>query len=188
RLCQTKYQPSLYERIGLWRGIVMTHVLARYIHHDEPGRIPQLVAKVAIAVAAVEIEIESPIERRERRKREPQRVGAERWDSRRILLARSLGDRFRLARIHQVRRLLGDERIDVDAIDQIERIEHVAFRLGHLAALLVPDDRIDVDVVKRYATQKIRRHHDHPRDPEADDVEAGDERRRWPERSQLPRV
>ena len=43
-------------------------------------------------------------------------------------------------------------------------------------ALLVAHEGVDVDVVERHLLHEVRAHHHHARDPEEDDVEAGDER------------
>jgi hypothetical protein len=82
------------------------------------------------------------------------------------LPARALRDRLGLPRVHHVGGALGDERLDVDAVDQVERVEDVALRLRHLLAFLVADDRVDVDVLERDAAGEPGRHHDHPGDPE----------------------
>ena len=53
---------------------------------------------------------------------------------------------------------------------------HVALGLGHLLSVVVAYQAVDVD---RRGTgprlRKLQPHHDHPRDPEEDDVEAGDQ-------------
>ena len=60
-------------------------------------------------------------------------------------------------------------------VDQVERIDDVALRLRHLLALLVADQRVDVDVAERHLVHHVEAHHHHARDPEEDDVEAGDQ-------------
>src|SRR5258708_5340106 len=59
-----------------------------------------------------------------------------------------------------------------DAVDEVERIERIALRLGHLVALGVAHDGIDVHMPKRHFAGEMLRHHDHPGDPEENDVEA----------------
>ena len=103
----------------------------------------------------------------------------------RELLARALRDRLALLLEHQSGRALRDQRLERRAVDQVERIEDVALRLRHLLAFLVADDRVDVDVAERDFAGEVGRHHDHPDDPEEDDVEAGDQHRRGQERAQL---
>ena len=81
-------------------------------------------------------------------------------------------------RLHQPGGALGDQVVERDAVDDVERVEDVALGLGHLLAVLVADQAGDVDVLERHAAGEVVGHHDHPRDPEEDDVEAGDQHRR----------
>ena len=67
------------------------------------------------------------------------------------------------------------ERVGAVAVDQLERIDDVALRLRHLLALLVADQRVDVDLAERHLVHEVEAHHHHAGDPEEDDVEAGDE-------------
>jgi valyl-tRNA synthetase len=60
-------------------------------------------------------------------------------------------------------------------VDQFERVDDVALRLGHFRAALVAHERVDVDGAKRDIFHEMQSHHHHPRDPEEDDVEAGDQ-------------
>ena len=92
-----------------------------------------------------------------------------------ILLARGLLDRRRQLRLHQSRGALGDQRLEVDAVDDVERVDDVALGLGHLVAVLVADEAGDVDVAERHLAHELQAHHHHARDPEEDDVEAGDQ-------------
>ena len=75
----------------------------------------------------------------------------------------------------QAGRALLEQRLERDAVDQVDRVEHVAFRLAHLLALRVAHQAVDVDVAERHLAGEVHRHHDHPGDPEEDDVVAGDE-------------
>ena len=69
------------------------------------------------------------------------------------------------------------QRIEIDAVDQVERVEGVALRLRHLLALGVAHDGVDVDVAERHLAGEMQARHDHAGDPEEDDVEAGDQHR-----------
>ena len=60
-------------------------------------------------------------------------------------------------------------------VDDAERIDDVAFRLRHLRAFLVANQAVDVDGRKRRLLPEMQTHHHHPRDPEEDDVPAGDQ-------------
>ena len=121
--------------------------------------------------------------------REAQRIGAVRGDAVRKLLARVLLDaaRCRCGCISPAG-ALGDQRFEVDAVDQIDRIDDVALRLRHLVAVLVADQPGDVDLAERHVAGELQAHHDHARDPEEDDVEAGHQHAGRIERLQLARL
>ena len=169
--------------------LVEADVLALDVHQHEARRVPQLVAEVAIALAAVEIEVERAVERRERREREAQRVGAERRDAVRKLLARALARSSRPA--------AGPSGCDVRLATSVST-STPSIRSSGSRTLPFDFDifwpsssrtmRVDVDVAKRHLAGEQGRRHDHPRDPEEDDVEAGDQHRRRQERAQLARV
>ena len=57
----------------------------------------------------------------------------------------------------------------------VERIDHVALGLRHLVAVLVGDDRRQVDGAERHLPHEVQADHHHAGDPEEDDVGAGDE-------------
>ena len=142
------------------------------VHQHVARRVPELVAEVAVALDAAEVEADVAAHRRERRKREAQCVGAERRDALWKLLARGFLDRRLHLRLHEARRALGHERLEVDAVDQVERIDDVALRLRHLLAVLVADEPGDVDLAERHVARELEPEHDHAGDPEEDDVEA----------------
>ena len=58
------------------------------------------------------------------------------------LLARGFLDLLRLLRIHQAVGAFLDERIERDAVDEIERIEDVALRLRHLLAFGIAHEAV----------------------------------------------
>ena len=60
-------------------------------------------------------------------------------------------------------------------VDQFQRVDDVALRLRHLRAAGVAHQRVDVDRGERHLVHEMQAHHHHARDPEEDDVEAGDE-------------
>ena len=62
--------------------------------------------------------------------------------------------------------------------NEVHGVNAVALRLGHAAAVLGKDRRVDDDVLKRNLVQEVQRAHDHAGDPQRDDVARGDERRR----------
>ena len=62
--------------------------------------------------------------------------------------------------------------------NEVHGVNAVALGLGHAAAVLGKDRRVDDDVLKRHLIQEVQRAHDHAGDPQRDDVARGDERRR----------
>ena len=81
-------------------------------HRDEARGIPQLVAEVAVARDAREIEADVAARRGERGEREAQRVRAVRRDAFRELLARVLFDGRRELRLHEAGGALRDQRLE----------------------------------------------------------------------------
>ena len=69
------------------------------------------------------------------------------------------------------------QRVGAVFVDDAERVDDVALRLRHLGAGRVAHQAVDVDVVERHFLHEVQAHHHHARDPEEDDVEAGDQRR-----------
>ncbi len=69
------------------------------------------------------------------------------------------------------------ERVGAELIHDGERIHHVALRLRHLPPFRVAHEGVDVDVVEGHLAHHLEPEHRHPRHPEEDDVEAGDEDR-----------
>ena len=62
--------------------------------------------------------------------------------------------------------------------NEVHGVNAVALGLGHAAAVLGKNRRVDDDVLKRHLVQEVQRAHDHAGDPQRDDVARGDERRR----------
>lgn len=110
--------------------------------------------------------------------RETQGVGTESRDAFAEFLAGRLCDRIGLFRVHQSESPLLDKRFDVDTVDQVDRIQRIAFGLGHFLAAGIPDKAVDVNGLERYLAGEVQGHHDHAGDPEENDVEAGYQHRR----------
>ena len=89
---------------------------------------------------------------------------------------------------HQPDRGLGEQLGQRDPVDEVQRVQRVALGLGHLLAVGVAHQRIDVDVAERHLAGEVQRHHDHPGDPEEDDVKARDEDRGGQERLEVLRL
>src|SRR3954470_17083033 len=65
-------------RLGVFREAA---VLALAVHQDEAGRVPELVAEVAVALASLGVEVDVAAKARQRGEGEAQRVGAEAGDA-----------------------------------------------------------------------------------------------------------
>ena len=94
-------------------------------------------------------------------------------------VAVALDPRFAELDVPALRRHRGKrepQRIGAEAVDEVERVDDVALRLRHLRPLLVAHEGVDVDVAEGDLRHEMKPHHHHPRDPEEDDVEAGDQR------------
>ena len=62
--------------------------------------------------------------------------------------------------------------------NEVHGVNAVALGLGHAAAVLGQDRRVDNDVLKGHLVQEVQRAHNHSGDPQRDNVARGDERRR----------
>ena len=150
-------------------------ILAFAVHQHEAGGVPQLVAKVAVPLAPLAVKVDAAPERCQCRKRESQRIGAVGGYAVRKLFfgfLAHLGCGFGLA---QSGGALVQQRCQRDAINQVHRVQHIAFGFAHLAALRVPHQSVDIDVFERHLAGEVGGHHDHPGHPEKDDVVAGDQ-------------
>src|SRR6266851_853049 len=86
--------------------------------------------------------------------------------------------------------------VGAEALDDVDEVDDVALGLGHLLAVGVADEAVDVDLfegdsVREFAIaavghgdveHEVAAEHDHAGDPEEEDVEAGDEEGGWVER------
>ena len=67
------------------------------------------------------------------------------------------------------------QRIGAIVVDEVQGVDDIALRLRHFRALLVTDERVDIDVAEGDLFLEMEAHHHHAGDPEEDDVEAGDQ-------------
>ncbi len=68
------------------------------------------------------------------------------------------------------------QRVGAIGVDQLQRVDDVALGLGHLGAFFVAHQPVDIDGAEGHLAHHRQLHHHHPRHPEEDDVEAGDQR------------
>ena len=71
------------------------------------------------------------------------------------------------------------QRVGAVLVDQAERIDRVALRLGHLLPVRVADQAVEVERLPRHLAHELDPLHRHPRVPEEHDVEAARSARRW---------
>ena len=146
------------------------------LHEDEAGGIPQFVAEVAVAFDALEVKDDVAPHGRLRGEGEAQCVGAVRGDAVGKFFAGLCGDFCRFLRLHHAAGALGDEAFEVDAVDDVERVEDVAFGFGHFLSFAVAHQAVDIDFFEGdFAVHAVHAHQHHARDPEEDDVKAGNE-------------
>jgi len=145
------------------------------IHERKTAGIPQLVAEVAVALAALGVEVDAAAQRGQRGEGEAQRVGAVGRDAFGEFLFGLLAHLGRGLGLAQAVGALFEQGFERDAVDQVHRVQHIALGLAHLLALRVEHQAVDVDMLEGDAAGEVGRHHDHAGDPEEDDVVAGDQ-------------
>ncbi|MCY1511051.1 hypothetical protein D9M68_454450 [compost metagenome] len=170
------------------RVLQQAAVLAFAVHQHEARGVPQLVAEVAVALAALAVEVDAAAQRGQRGEGEAQRIGAEGRNALGEFLLRVLAHRRCGLGLAQALGALVEQRGQLDAVDQVDRVEHVAFRLAHLLALGVAHQAVDVHVLERHSAHEVLGHHDHPGDPEEDDVVARHEHGRGQVQRQVLRL
>ncbi|MNH03251.1 hypothetical protein D3C79_625080 [compost metagenome] len=155
-------------------------VLTFRVHQHKAAGVPQLVTEVAVAFQALHVPVDVTAGRGQRRQGEAQGVGAVRFDTVRELLLGALADFFRQLRLHHVAGAFFQQIFQRDAVNHVQRIDDVAFRLGHLLPFVVADQAGHVDRLERdlrlavFVLHEVHGQHDHARNPEEDDVEAAD--------------
>ncbi len=131
------------------------------VHQGEAAGVPQLVAEVLVALGAVHVELDVAAVGGQRGDGEAQRIGTVGSNAVREFLAGGLFDLLHHLRLHQAAGTLGDQVVDGDAVDDVQRVEHVALALGHLLALAVADQAGEVDVLERDLSDQVVGGHDH---------------------------
>ena len=163
-------------------------VLILAVHQHEARGVPQLVAEVAVALAALGVEVDVPPEARVAGHGEAQRVGTIGRHALRELFPHPRGHLGRGLGFAQAGGALVDQGVQVHALDQVHRVEHVALGLAHLLAFAVAHHPVDVDVAKGHLAREVGGHHDHPGDPEEDDLVAGDQHGRRQKKLEVLRL
>ena len=70
----------------------------------------------------------------------------------RVMFAMLLGE----VRLHHAAGALFDQRLQIDAVDHIDGVQHVALGLGHLLAVAVAHQAVDVDLPEGTSPMNLR--------------------------------
>src|SRR5690606_30420054 len=170
--------PTVSQRQFYW-FIVDTAVFAFGIHQYVAGSVPKLVTEVAVAFQALHVPVDVTAGGGHGCQGETQGVGAVGGDAFGEFLLGALADFLGQLRLHQVAGAFLQQLVQRDTVDHVQRVDDVTLGLGHLVAVLVPDQTGDVYGFERYlwgavfVFHEVHGHHDHPGNPEEDDVETG---------------
>ena len=88
---------------------------------------------------------------------------------------------WRLLGLHHIAGAFFQQGLNIDAVDHIQWVEHIAFGLGHFLALLVADQAGDIDGFKWYfgfaifIFDQVHAHHHHARYPEENNIKTSDQ-------------
>src|SRR5690606_13159876 len=137
--------------------------------------IPQLVAEVSVAFAALEVEIDIAAQSRVRSHCESQGVSAIGGEALGVILAGTLFDAGSLPGVHKPGCALRPQFFGANAVGQGARVDGIALGLAHRLPLEVADEAAHIDIPKWHLAGKVHAHHYHPGNPEEDDVESGDQ-------------
>ena len=150
-------------------------ILAFTIHQDKARGVPQFVAEISIALAALAVEVDTASQTGQGGEGEAQGISA---------VSGNALWKFFLGVFANLRGCFGfaqtlaafvQQRFKRNAVNQVHRVQHIALGLAHLLALRVTNQTVDVDMFERYLAGEMRGHHDHAGDPEEDDVVPGDQ-------------
>ncbi|CCK17247.1 hypothetical protein BN136_3257 [Cronobacter universalis NCTC 9529] len=178
-LVEFRQDPAIGQRQH-FLAAVEAAILLFGVHQHETAGVPQLVAEVAVAFETLHVPVDIATGGGQRRQRKAQGVGAVRLDAFRELLLGALADFLRQLRLHHVAGTFLQQFFQRDAVDHIQRVNHVALGFGHLLAFIVADKTGHIDGFKRHLRlavfifDEVHGHHDHAGNPEEDNIEAGD--------------
>src|SRR5450830_474065 len=173
---QLRDDPAISQ--GQLVGFAVLAAVFTLVEHVARG-IPDLVAEVAIAFDVAHVELDVTTGGRQRAEGETQGIGTVAGDAFGELGAGLLLDGFLQLGLHQAGGAFLHQGFEFDAVDDIQRVEDVALGLGHLLALAVTHQAMDIDGLERYlrgavlVLHQVHGQHDHPGDPEENDVETG---------------
>ena len=121
-----------------------------------PRSIPYFVAKISVALHTANVELDVAPRGSERIKCIAECIGAISGNALRELFAGRFFNFFCQLRLHQIGRALGYQRFKLDAIDQVNRVQHVPFGFGHFLSLTIADESMHVYGVKRHFVHELQ--------------------------------
>ena len=77
--------------------------------------------------------------------------------------------------LHKTADAFFEQGIKIDPVDEIQGIKYVALGFRHLLSILISNQAVDIDFMEGHVIHEFQAHHDHPRNPEKNDVEAGNQ-------------
>ena len=160
---------------------VLTAVFVFGVHQHEIGSVPQFIAEIAVAFGTFKVEVDRTSQAGVACHGEAQCVRAHARNAFGEEFFRGFFHFWRGFRFAQAGGTFYQQFFQVDAVDQIHRVDDVAFGFGHFFAFVVAHDAVDVHVFKWYFAGKVGGHHNHARHPEEDDFVAGYQDVGWQE-------
>ena len=109
-----------YPSVRQAKGSGCGQILALGVHQHEPRRVPKLVAEVAVALGAAEIEAHVATRGGQGAEGEAQGVGAVGRDAVGVVTPRRLLNARRQVRLGEVAGALGHQRLKADAVDEVQ--------------------------------------------------------------------
>ncbi len=144
-----------------------------HLHENVAGRIPDLVAEIAVALDSAHIEINVTAGGGKRVESVAQGVRAKCRDTVRKFLAGFLFNFFGILRAHQAGGALAHQAVQVDTVNEVDGIQDIALGFRHFLPFTITDQAMDIDFSERNFTGEFQGHHDHACYPEENNVEGG---------------
>ena len=123
--------------------------------------IPQFVAEVAKTLDTADIELDIASGGSQRVVGKTQCISAVGRYAGGKFPARLLLDLFGQLGLHQAGGAFGDQRLQLDTINQVDGVEHITLGFGHFLPMCVTNQAVHIDGVKGRLTAKMQAHHDH---------------------------
>ena len=158
------------------RTCLLADGLAVAVDHHKAGGVPDFVAKIAVAFHAFHVELDVAACIRQRAEGKTHCICTVGVNAVGKFFAGGFFDLGGVFGVHQTSGAFAHQRLQVDTVDQVERVEYVAFRLGHFLPFAITHQTMHIDGFKRHLRlavvvfDKVQGHHNHAGNPEEDDV------------------